>query len=178
MSELRRKVLRLAHNNSPLREHLLPLLRTAGGDIKVNEIEFSSGQDPDLGYDDDFATTVTVEFSVSGDTLASLCGKQKRVLERYLKKLKPKQAITHLLDHRSKGYKKVLNTLQKEVGKWVKQWSLYDADDIISYDVSIQSRDIEYANNTNFFEAKISPQWGMIEFTAELEVFGTNLPET
>ena len=65
-------------------------------DIKVHNVEFASGQEPDDAVEmgEDFATLVRAEFTISGRTLTRLLGKQERVLEKALTTLKPRAILT------------------------------------------------------------------------------------
>ncbi len=64
-------------------------------DIKVHNVEFASGQEPDdaIEMGEGFASLVRAEFTISGKTLARLLGKQQRVLEKALDKAKIKQIL-------------------------------------------------------------------------------------
>lgn len=78
--------------------------RTAAADIKVHDVEFASGQDEPIEdgliTGEGFATLVRAEFTISGRTLARLLGKQMRVLETALGKIKPRQILNAVEDSR------------------------------------------------------------------------------
>lgn len=70
------------------------------GDIQVHNVEFSSGQEPENPHE--FATLMLVDFTVRGRTLATLLGKQMRVLERFLETA-PKRKLLNAIPTRLRG---------------------------------------------------------------------------
>lgn len=88
-------------------------------DIKVDDVDFASGQEPDdaIEMGEDFATLVRAEFTISGRTLARLLGKQERVLEKALTTLKPKAVLTAI-----ENSKDVLRALTPAVKRMVQQY--------------------------------------------------------
>ena len=88
-------------------------------DIKVNDVEFASGQEPDDAIEtgEDFASLVRAEFTIGGRTLARLLGKQERVLEKALTTVKPKAVFAAI-----EKSKDVLRAVTPAVKRMVQQY--------------------------------------------------------
>lgn len=99
--------------------------RTAATDIKVHDVEFASGQDEHLEESLDSGegviTLVRAEFTVSGRTLARLLGKQMRVLETALGKMKSRQ-ILNAVD----GNREVLKVVGRVAKNMVQRYIVSD----------------------------------------------------
>ena len=89
-------------------------------DVELRGIEFASGQEPE---DNDFIALVTVRFAVSGQSLASLVGKQRRVLFRFLTNATQRQLLSTVLNSRE-----LLTALKPKIKRFVNEYFVYDLD--------------------------------------------------
>jgi hypothetical protein len=91
-------------------------------DINIIDIDFASGQEPLAG--EDYVSLVRVEFTVGGDALARLLGRQHRVLDRALKQATERQLINAAMNS-----DELLKTLTPTVSKFVRQYLAYELDE-------------------------------------------------
>ncbi len=135
------------------------------GDIRVTDYEVVPGQEPD-GLDDDFASDVAVTFTVGGETLARLLGKQQRVAEKALSKIDRRKAIA-LIGNLNAG-----KLIMPSLYKYVKGALVKVGRDLGKRGVKIAPypRGISFTENTSHWDAKIAKD--SIEFTVELGVVG------
>jgi len=139
-------------------------------DVKVDRqsIEFASGQQPDKGWiDKEFATLMGFEFNVNGKTLAQLLGKQRRVLQATLEKIKSDDAIRAL---QSRTGIAVMKDVLREAGKGI-QAELVDVASNIGWD-GAKVKGIDLSDDTSYWEAKINPKKESIHFRVEVDVMG------
>lgn len=138
--------------------------RIASSDIKVHEVEFASGQEPDdaIEHEEDFATLVRVDFTVGGPTLARLLKKQDRVLEKALKELKTPAALDAALKSRE-----VLQGLTPAIKKLV-------ADYVRSKGATASKLTVEFADEGDLpFRAKAAPDKKELRLELEFDVDGS-----
>lgn len=86
--------------------------------LRINDVDFSSGQEPD-DYDDEFATTMMANFTVSEPLLSKMMGWQSRVVDRKLAELNKARhsksgfVINRLFDSKVSG--DILKELRRHV---------------------------------------------------------------
>lgn len=127
--------------------------------LKVTDYGYMEPPMDDL--DPDFATTVEVTFSISGQLLAKLLGRQQRMVERVLKDLKPDKAIRQL--HDGPASDTILKNLKRYVDRAVYDMGREEFD----HDCYMERYDW---GNTEYWEARIGPS--SITFRVELDVLG------
>lgn len=140
-----------AHNNG---KHMRRSYSTA--DISVTEADFAVDQEPEPSEDDvlsDLYSMCTVSFSISGQTLARLLGKQRRVLSRALEKLSDKQAQRALLDI------SVPDEVRKSISGLLRDLYVYD------YGIGTpRLKDLQWSDGQDIAQVKISPREERIDF--------------
>ena len=137
------------------------LYTASSDDIEVLDVEFQ--QEPE---DDDFAVSLYVTFLVSGQTLARLVGKQRRVLQRYLETAKKKHNENALL-HAAVNSDVVLQAVKKAVQRFVREHFVYDLEmDAPRFDVTISEGSSDYP-----WLAKIDPANETVIFDIEVDAW-------
>ena len=136
---------------------------TAAPGIQIHDVDYSSGQEPD-DLDDEFATTMTAEFTLTEPLLSKLLGVQSRVLDRRLEELKKNRlkmnVVNRLFD--SKVGDEVLKALRpKIVGRLV---------DHFERDVRVSPRDVAWDVDSDWQSFKVERNG--IRFDVEVEVLG------
>lgn len=134
-------------------------------DIKVHNVEFASGQEPDEAIEmgEDFASLVRAEFTVSGRTLARLLGKQQRVLEKALDKATTKLIVNKLQDNRD-----MLRVLTPAVKRMVTQYITRDLGENAPSKLTV-----EFAEESDLpYTAKIDARKQSVRVELEFEVGG------
>jgi len=125
-------------------------------DISVTEADFAVDQEPEPSEDDvlsDLYSMCTVSFSISGQTLARLLGKQRRVLSRALEKLSDKQAQRALLDI------SVPDEVRKSISGLLRDLYVYD------YGIGTpRLKDLQWSDGQDIAQVKISPREERIDF--------------
>jgi hypothetical protein len=134
-------------------------------DIQIVDIDFIPGQEPNVD-DQDFVTDVEVTFVISNMALARLFSKQRRVLGTFLKKLENRKAISILSSGTSRRSSPVLDAIKPKVSNFVKNYGIDE------FDENAKIIDIDFSENTDFWEAHIDPGNQNIRFTIELNVLG------
>lgn len=138
--------------------------RFAASDIKVLDVEFASGQEPDdaIEQEEDFATLVRVTFTVGGPTLARLLKKQDRVLEQALKTLKPQEVIRAAQNSRD-----ILKELTPPIKKMVQDY-------ISSEGARAKSVSVDFASESDLaYAAKANPAKKEVRIELEFDVEGS-----
>ena len=133
-------------------------------DVKVIEADFVSGQEP-KDDDSEFITDVEVTVNVSGMALARLFGKQRRVMEAFLEKLKPESAVNRLANG-GRLAEPILRATKPKVNRLLEYYGLEE------FDRQVKITGIDFTENTDYWEAKIDARKQSIRFTIELSVLG------
>ena len=137
-------------------------LHKQASDIQVHSVDMVSGQEPTSP--DEFATSMRVEFTLSGQALARMLGKQMRVLEHTLEKLEPSRAM-RLLD---KTERPVMQALRPKVQAWLDD---YGRDELDVSQANIDLLEFDWESDS-YWSAKVDPRKEAIRFTVELSVSG------
>jgi len=140
------------------RRHRFAVLNPS--DVELKGIEFASGQEPE---DNDFISLVTVRFAVSGQSLASLAGKQRRVLFRYLSNASKHQLLSAVVNSRE-----LLQTLKPKIKRFVNEYFVYDLD------MDPPRRlNMEWAEESDYpYSAEVHAADETVIFEVELDVMG------
>lgn len=167
MTTLRADLLRIAAALPPgdeTRRQLLAVLKEAG-DIKVESVDFASGQEPG-GFDDDFITLMEATFTISGKALARLFGKQQRVMDRYLSKLSEREALWPL----KQGGRAADEVLKAVTPVLVKELGWYVLEEF--QDREARRVKVDWAELQDLASAKIDPRRQAVTYTMEFDVLG------
>lgn len=129
-------------------------------DISVLDIDFASGQEPE--DNEDFGTLITISFSVSDQSLASLVGKQRRVLYRYLEKASKQQLLNIVLNNN-----KILRFLKPTIRRFLNEYFVYD----LNIDAP-QYFNFDWAEESDYpYSVKVNPADESVTFEVEIDVW-------
>jgi len=129
-------------------------------DILIKDVSVREGPQDDL--DPDFVCEVDATFEVKGRTLASIMGKQERVLEKEIKKLNERQAF-NLLELGRKS-DPIHHALNRPIDKAV-NWATQD-----DFDRSSKVLTWEFSNDRSFWKAQMFKD--SIVYDVEISVHG------
>lgn len=130
-------------------------------DISILNLDFASGQEPEIP--EDYATLVTAEFELSGRTLARLLGKQMRVLNKALEKVRSNQKMlmNRLLDT------DLDKEFRKPVHRLLYDYFVYELDD----DPPTRPTVMWDVDTTEMYgEVHVYPREGKVKFLVDLAV--------
>ena len=174
MPNLRSKTVRLAASlpqGDPTRRKLLAILKEAA-DFKVENVEFASGQEPDM-FDDDFVTTVTVKFTLQGKLLAQLLGVQNRTLGKHLSKTNDRALLYKLQNSRIGAG--ILKLLHPGIKRMIYDYGMDEAsarDFDSTPGVRIGPRDIDWDVDSSWQKVWNDSRREQVTFEVEVEVSG------
>jgi hypothetical protein len=141
------------------------LAEAASGGIKVISAEMAPDGAPSDDSDDEFIALVEVKFEIKGATVASLFGKQRRVLQGFLKKLSDRQALFPMGD-RNKVSREVLQAVKPAIRKAVVRM----ADDDFRRGARVTN--IDWSDTTEFNEVKVNAGAETLTYTIAFDVMG------
>lgn len=138
---------------------LAQIFETAS-DISVLNVEFASGQEPDLEFDDSFASLVRVEFTIKGRALAKLLNKQERVLPKVLEKIKSHQIINAIQNSEN-----ILQIVSPDIRRMVTKYI------VIELDKKAPKLSISFAEESDLpYTAKVNPKDMSVTVEMEFDV--------
>lgn len=137
--------------------------RQAQAGVHVTNVEWVSDQFPGDDNDPDAAAQVYLEFSLSGEQVAKLLGKQMRVLDEALKKLQSKEALA-ALSHSSQTEREILQAAKAPIMKLLTQ----DARE--NFERGVKNVKMDIADRSDVWEAKVNAAKKQIDFTIEVDV--------
>jgi len=134
-------------------------------DIRINSVEFESGQEPSDDYDDEFATSFDVSFTLGGRVVAALLGKQVRVLDRALLKVDGKQAVRAFQNN-----PRLQDEVLKAASRQIKQ-ALFDyVDD--EFGRGVRTTAMEFHTDSMYWTGSVDARKGTVTIEGQVSVEG------
>lgn len=140
------------------------------GGYKVNNVDFSSGQEPD-GVDQEFATTFDVGFNIDDRELARLLGVQERVLETRMKKMDTK-TLLKLLANNNKIQRELEALVRRFVNREFHGYFINELSNSGWVAFNIEEVELE-SDNISDWSAVISPNKKGVKFSVTFSVLGS-----